>query len=232
MPASPDCPRTTARGRPPPPRPCCQPTVLRPPSRREFYRHLRRAEETEQSSSIPWTAFWLNSIWILFGIQAISGILRFLERRRFRLNQPLHPLHERLHLHRSFRLVLAADAHVDFARLHLAVAENELERHLLHGMFADLGVHLLVAQINMHPHAGGLQLVADFIGVRVVLLADRYDDHLHRREPHRERARVVLDEHAKEALLRAIKRSVHHERLMPLAVLADILQREALRQGE
>src|SRR5271157_1793513 len=232
MPASPDCPRTTARGRPPPPRPCCHPTVLRPPSRREFYRHLRRAEETEQSSSIPWTAFWLNSIWILFGIQAISGILRFLERRRFRLNQPLHPLHERLHLHRSFGLVLAADPHVDFARLHLAVAQHELEWHLLHGMFADFGVHLLVAHIDVYPHTGSLQLVADFVSVGVVLLADRDDDHLYRREPHRERARVVLDEHAEEALLRAVERAVYHQRLVPPAVLADILQREALRQGE
>ena len=123
-----------------------------------------------------------------------------LECRRLALNQPLHPLHERLRLHRPFGLFLPADAHVDLAGLHLAVAEDELERHLLHGVLADLGVHLLVAQINVHAHAGGLQLVADFVGVGVVLLADRDDDHLHRRQPHRERSGVVLDEHAEEAL--------------------------------
>src|SRR5271157_2160604 len=222
MPTSPDCPRTTARGRPPLPRPCCHPTVLRPPSRREFYRHLRRAEETEQSSSIPWTAFWLNSIWILFGIQAISGILRFLECRRFRLDQPLHAFYKRLHLHRPFGFVLTADAHVDFAGFHLAVAKHELEWHFLHGVFADLGVHLLVAQINVHANSGSLQLVADFVGIGMVLFADRDDDHLHRRQPHRERSRVMLDKHAEEALDGAIERAVHHQRLMPLAVLADI----------
>src|SRR5271157_4141843 len=193
MPASPDCPRTTARGRPPPPRPCCHPTVLRPPSRREFYRHLRRAEETEQSSSIPWTAFWLNSIWILFGIQAISGILRFLECRRFRLDQPLHPLYESVYLDRALRFLLPADTHIHFAGFHLAVAKHELERHLLHGVLADLGVHLLVAQINVHAHTGSLQLVADLVRVGLVLFADRDHHHLHRRQPHRKCACVVFE---------------------------------------
>src|SRR5271166_3283449 len=85
----------------------------------------------------------------------------YLKRRALAFNQPLHPLHERLRLHRPFSLVLDADTHVDLTRLHLAVAEHELERHLLHRVLADLGVHLLVAQVNMHSHSGGLQLVAD-----------------------------------------------------------------------
>ena len=122
------------------------------------------------------------------------------ERRALALDQPLHPLDERLRLHRAFGLLLAADAHVDLAGFHLLVADDELERHLLHGVLADLGVHLLVAHVNVHAHAGGLQLVADFVGVGVVLLADRDDDHLHRRQPHREGSGVVLDEHAEEAL--------------------------------
>ena len=78
------------------------------------------------------------------------------------------------------RLLLPADAHVDFAGLRFLVADDQLERHLLHGVLADFGVHLFVARVDMHAHAGSLQLVADFIGVGVVLLANRDDDHLHR----------------------------------------------------
>jgi hypothetical protein len=32
----------------------------------------------------------------------------------------------------------------------------------------------------------------------------------------------MLDEHAEEALDRAVERTVHHERLMALAVIADV----------
>ena len=47
----------------------------------------------------------------------------------------------------------------------------------------------------------------------------------------RERSGVVLDEHAEEALDRAVQRAVHHQRLMALAVFADVLELEALRAG-
>jgi len=42
----------------------------------------------------------------------------------------------------------------------------------------------------------------------------------------------VLDEHAEEALDRAVEGAVHHERLMALTVFADVLELEALGQGE
>ena len=70
--------------------------------------------------------------------------------------------------------------------------------------------------------------------VRVLSLpvGDGQHDRLHRREPHRERAGVVLDQDAEEALDGAVERAVHHQRLVRLAVLADVLQAEAARQGE
>ena len=43
---------------------------------------------------------------------------------------------------------------------------------------------------------------------------------------------VVLDQDAEEALDGAIQRAVHHQRLVRLAVFADILQPEAARQRE
>ena len=63
-------------------------------------------------------------------------------------------------------------------------------------------------------------------------VADRDDRRLHRRQPQRERARVVLDQHAEEALHRAEQRAVDHARPVLAAVLADVLEVEALGQVE
>ncbi len=103
-----------------------------------------------------------------------------LQRGPLALNQSLHPFHERLRLHRAFAPLLSADPHVDLAGFHLFVADDELEWHLLHRMLADLCIHFFVAHVNMHANASGLQLVADFGGVCVVLLADGHHDHLRR----------------------------------------------------
>ncbi len=99
-------------------------------------------------------------------------------------------------------------------------------------MLADLGVHFLVAHIDLNAHAGFFQFRAHFVGVLGVALADGNDHGLDRRQPHRERARVVLDQDAEEALDRSIQRAVHHHRLVALPVLADVFQVEALRQVE
>ena len=62
-----------------------------------------------------------------------------------------------------------------------------------------------------------------------VLVGDRDADHLHRRQPRRERARVVLGEHAEEPLDRAEQRAVDHHRPLPGAVGGGVLQLEAVR---
>ena len=49
-------------------------------------------------------------------------------------------------------------------------------------------------------------------------------DDLHRREPHRKRAGVVLDQNAEEALDRSVQRAMHHQRLMRFAVLGDVFE--------
>ena len=70
--------------------------------------------------------------------------------------------------------------------------------------------------------------------VRVVVVAvgDRQHRHLHRREPRRERARVVLDEHREEPLDRSEQRAVDHDRPVALVVGADVVHVEALRHLE
>ncbi len=56
--------------------------------------------------------------------------------------------------------------------------------------------------------------------------------HLHRRQPQRERAGVVLDQHAEEPLDGTEQRAMHHHRLMPSAVLAHVFKLETRRQIE
>ena len=56
------------------------------------------------------------------------------------------------------------------------------------------------------------------VGVGLGLLADRQHPGLHRRQPQRERARVVLDQHGDEALHRPEQRAVDHDRPLAAAV--------------
>ena len=140
-------------------------------------------------------------------------------------------LHELRRRH-VFRLLFAASADVDLAGLGFFVADHQQEWHLLHGMLADLGVHLFVAGIDVHANADFFQLRGDFVGVIRVALADRNHHRLHRRQPDRKRAGIVLDQHAEEALDRSIQRAVHHHRLLARSVFGDVFQAEALRQIE
>ena len=59
-----------------------------------------------------------------------------------------------------------------------------------------------------------------------VAVGDGDDHDLHRAEPDRERAAVVLDEHAEEALHAAQQRPVDHVRPVLLPILADVFQVE------
>src|SRR6516164_7338042 len=96
-----------------------------------------------------------------------------LQRRTLLHDQLPHPLDKRLHRNRSFCFLLSANPHIDLARLNLLVADHKLKRHLLQRVLANLGVHFFVAHVNLDAHSGSLQLVADFVGVSLVLLADR-----------------------------------------------------------
>ena len=67
-------------------------------------------------------------------------------------------------------------------------------------MFANFGIHLLVARVHVYAHTGRFELIRHFLRVRCVPLADGYHDCLHGRQPDRKGAGVVLDQHAEEAL--------------------------------
>ena len=76
----------------------------------------------------------------------------------------------------------------------------------------------------------------NFVGhrleVRHVPLGDRDAGHLHRSQPGREGAGVVLDQNAEEPLDRPEQRPVDHDRLLPGAVGGLVFQAEALGQLE
>ncbi len=84
--------------------------------------------------------------------------------------------------------------------------------------------------VTRRPRA--LRLSATLRGVLLVLLGDGNDHGLRRREPHRERTRVVLDEDTEEPLEAAEKCPVHHDRRVVLPVLADVLEPELSRVVE
>ena len=63
-------------------------------------------------------------------------------------------------------------------------------------------------------------------------VGDRQDDRLHRRQPGREAARVVLDQDPGEALHRAEQGAVDHHRPVGIVVGAGVGEVEALRHLE
>ena len=126
-----------------------------------------------------------------------------------------------------------AVAHATVPRLDFLVPHHQHVGDLLHLGLADLVAHLLVAVVHVRraPRARRSSS-AHLARVLVVPLGHRDDHRLHRRQPERERARVVLDQHAEEALQAAQQRAVDHDRLVRLAVLADVLELEAVRVVE
>ena len=81
---------------------------------------------------------------------------------------------------------------------------DEHIRDLLTLRFADLVADLLVAQVGLDAQPGLLQTVGDScLAYSCGAVGDGQDLDLHRREPQRERAGIVLGEDADEALDRA-----------------------------
>src|SRR5438552_951957 len=95
--------------------------------------------------------------------------------------------------------VLAAPVpEADGPVLALPLAHDEHVRDLPELRLADPVAELLVAVVELRPQARSAELLPDGPSVRGVFLAHRQDTRLHRREPRRERARVMLGEHPDE----------------------------------
>ncbi len=72
----------------------------------------------------------------------------------------------------------------------------------------------------------------DLAGVVVGVGDDRRHHHLHRRQPEREAAGVLLDQDAEEPLEGAEDGAVQHDRAVARAVLADVFGVQPLRHVE
>ena len=111
-------------------------------------------------------------------------------------------------------------------------ANDEHVGNFLHLRVANFGLQLFVAVVEMRAEARGAQFAGDFLGVLGEFFAERQHFRLHGREPHGKRAGVVLDQDAEEALDRAPQRAMHHQRLVAVAVFADVFQAKAAGQIE
>ena len=104
--------------------------------------------------------------------------------------------------------MVEADAYC--AGFHVAAADDE------HGVDAQffgvggLGLERRGAEIRVHAHHVRAEFGHDRLGVvdQRLVVVERDDAHLIRREPEREVARVMLDEEADEPLMRAERRSI------------------------
>src|SRR5262252_1687071 len=94
----------------------------------------------------------------------------------------------------------AALAHRHGAVLDLAIADYQHVRNLLQLRLADLEVDLLLPLVELDAEPRRLHLVAHERRVLQMAIGDRQHDRLDRRQPQRERARVVLDQDRDEAL--------------------------------
>src|SRR5437870_9204393 len=102
----------------------------------------------------------------------------------------------------SGRLAAAPVAHREGA-LGLPIAVDDHLRDLLQLRVADSLAERLVTLVHIRTKAGFLEPAPDLLCRPAVVGPDRNDPYLHRREPEREVARVVLDQDAYEPLERA-----------------------------
>ncbi len=105
-----------------------------------------------------------------------------------------------------------------------------------YGSFSSFAVRmrlpeLIVGLDDVDTEALGGQPGCNIGGVGLVGLGDRQHPSLHRCHPRRERAGVVLEQHAEEPLDRAEQGAVQHDRSMAGIVGADVLEIESLGDG-
>src|SRR4026208_2331811 len=95
---------------------------------------------------------------------------------------------------------------------------------------ANLGTELVGARVDDYPEPPRVERVAYPRCVLGLLLADRDQCDLLRREPDREFAAHMLDVHAEKTLGGAQDRAMQHHGPMRGAVVADVLEVESIGQ--
>ena len=114
----------------------------------------------------------------------------------------------------------------------IAVAGQQHERHPLVGVVDDLLGHPVIAGVHVDSDPVRFELGCNVFQVRNVAVGNGNADHLHRRQPGRESAGVVLGEDAEEPLDRPEQRSVDQHRALARTVGGGVFQLEAIRHVE
>src|SRR6266851_9231995 len=151
-------------------------------------------------------------------------------RRRYRrlLCQSSNRFAER----KGFLLLSAEPPQRNRSGCRLALPDDEQNRHLGKAVLADLIADLVVAGVGLDPEPQAGAFAHDLLGIGRRLGRNRRNHRLHRRQPQRETARIMLDQDADEALHRPQDRAVQHHRDMTRAILADIARAEPPRHCE
>src|ERR687890_152725 len=118
-------------------------------------------------------------------------------------------------------LTALADVYCPF---HLLGVPNDKQVwHLLSGVFPDLLLHAHRRIVDLNPQPLRLlKSLPDLTGVREVPVCPRYHHRLHRREPQRERAPVLLDEDCHKTLCSPRYGPVQEHRRVRVAILANV----------
>ena len=112
----------------------------------------------------------------------------------------------------------------------LLVPDDEHVGDLLELRLADLVPQFLVLEILLHAHTDIEKLSVNLLAVGDLAVRDGDENRLDGREPHRKGPGVVFDQHPDEALDGPQDDPVEHDGTVLLAVSADVVQIEALRQ--
>src|SRR5215470_15935354 len=132
------------------------------------------------------------------------------------------------HGHRT-GVASVAQAHGDRSGGGLLLADHQHRRDFLELAAADPRAELLVLVVDLGAQPSGAKARCDLLRRLGEAVRDREHDRLHGRDPERKVAARVLDQDPDETLERTQDRAVHDDRPVLAAVLADVLQIEALR---
>src|SRR5690606_12966252 len=122
-----------------------------------------------------------------------GGRPRLLEVERLRFDHRPDEIQERIDWH-SAEILARAQSHRHRVRLSFALADDQHVRHLLELCVADLRLHAIAGAVHLDADVSVLEAPCDVFRKVELLVRDRDDLRLYRRQPGREGPGVVLDE--------------------------------------
>jgi len=120
------------------------------------------------------------------------------------------------------QIVAAQHAHVDAGLLDFLIPDDQRVRNLFHLRLAHLVSQLLVAQIEFHTHSRPLQRGLAIAGEFIVVVGHCQNTGLDRSKPCRKSSGEMFGQDADKTLNRTHDGAMHHDRPVPLAILAHV----------